>query len=391
MVASAENTALWPQVRLGDYAKVIAGQSPESKYYNSKGIGLPFYQGKKEFGENTIGEPEVWTTVVTKVAEPGDILMSVRAPVGPVNFTDKQICIGRGLAAIRVSKNLLPEYLFYFFTSIKDQISGREGAVFASISRADIEQFELPLPPLAEQERIVARLDAAFAAIAEATAAAEANLRNARALFDSYLDQVFSTRGEGWVERRLGDVARFIDYRGKTPEKTTHGIPLITAKNIKMGYLQQEPREYIAAANYASWMTRGIPVNGDVLFTTEAPLGNVALLDTDQRVAFAQRVIIFQPSNDELLGSFLMYHLMSNETQIHIKQYATGATVQGIKASLLREICLHIPDVYTQKNITVQCKVCYEINASMIHLYNRKLTALTELKQSLLAEVFGEG
>ncbi len=93
----------WVMVPLGELAQIISGQSPKSKYYNIDQKGLPFYQGKKEFEEMYLGEPIKWTTSITKKAIPDDILMSVRAPVGPVNITKKEICIGRGLAAIRIN------------------------------------------------------------------------------------------------------------------------------------------------------------------------------------------------------------------------------------------------------------------------------------------------
>ncbi|MEY3607902.1 MAG: hypothetical protein RLZZ447_690, partial [Verrucomicrobiota bacterium] len=144
---------------------------------------------------------------------------------------------------------------------------------------------------LTEQQRIVGLLDEAFAGLATAKANAEKNLHNARALFESHLNAVFTQRGEGWVETTIGSEIKFIDYRGKTPVKTTSGVRLITAKNVKMGFLQETPMEFIATANYSGWMTRGIPQKGDVLFTTEAPLANVAQLDTAEKVAFAQRII----------------------------------------------------------------------------------------------------
>ncbi len=96
-------TSEWQSKMLGDLADVIAGQSPEGSFYNSSGDGLAFYQGKKDFGDKFIGRPTTWTTRVTKVALEGDVLMSVRAPVGPVNFATEKACIGRGLAAIRVT------------------------------------------------------------------------------------------------------------------------------------------------------------------------------------------------------------------------------------------------------------------------------------------------
>jgi type I restriction enzyme S subunit len=103
----------WQIKTIGDVCDVIAGQSPEGKFYNSEGNGLPFYQGKKDFGEKFIEAPTTWTIQTTKVAREGDILMSVRAPVGPVNFATDDICIGRGLAVIRSSPELNRDFLFY--------------------------------------------------------------------------------------------------------------------------------------------------------------------------------------------------------------------------------------------------------------------------------------
>ena len=96
----------WQRKQIGNLREVIAGQSPEGKFYNTNGKGMPFYQGKKDFGEKFIENPTTWTTQTTKVAREGDILMSVRAPVGPVNFATDEICIGRGLAAIRTKAEL---------------------------------------------------------------------------------------------------------------------------------------------------------------------------------------------------------------------------------------------------------------------------------------------
>lgn len=128
----------WEYKHIDDLCEVIAGQSPEGKFYNFEGNGLPFYQGKKDFGEKFIEAPTSWTTQTTKVAREGDILMSVRAPVGPVNFAAEEICIGRGLAAIRSKGELDGEFLYYQLLHLQPKIAGKEGAVFASINKSEI-------------------------------------------------------------------------------------------------------------------------------------------------------------------------------------------------------------------------------------------------------------
>ena len=171
----------WQQKQIGDLCEVIAGQSPEGKFYNAEGKGMPFYQGKKDFGEKFIETPTTWTTQTTKIAQEGDILMSVRAPVGPVNFATEEVCIGRGLAAIRSGTELNRDFLFYQLQHLQPEIAGREGAVFASINKSEIEGLPLAFVPLPEQQRIVGTLDEAFAGVATAKANAEKNLQNARA------------------------------------------------------------------------------------------------------------------------------------------------------------------------------------------------------------------
>jgi len=263
------------------------------------------------------------------------------------------------------------------------------GTTRSRISRSNLALTPIPVPSLPEQHRIVAILDEAFDGIATAKANFEANLQNARALFESHVQRVFTERGEGWVETKIGAEIKFIDYRGKTPVKTESGVRLITAKNVKMGYLQETPMEFIAADGYASWMTRGIPKNGDVLFTTEAPLANVAQLDTDEKVAFAQRIIIMQPNAAKLDSTFLKYLLLSQPVQQRIRAKGTGATVQGIKASLLKQIEISFPPtINAQKQIVEKLDGLQEKTQHLESIYQQKLTALDALKKSLLHQAF---
>ena len=263
------------------------------------------------------------------------------------------------------------------------------GAGIQHFTGEALAQFEVPLPPLPEQQRIVGILDEAFEGIATAKANTEKNLQNARALFESHLQFAFTQRGEEWVETTIGEHIRFIDYRGKTPEKTESGMRLITAKNVKMGFLQETPMEFVAPDSYDDWMTRGIPRRGDVLFTTEAPLANVAQLDTDERVVFAQRIIIMQPNVSRLDCTFLKYLLLSQPVQQRIHTKGTGATVKGIKASLLKTIEISFPKSLTeQKQIVAKLDALTEETQHLESIYQRKLASLEALKKSLLHQAF---
>jgi restriction endonuclease S subunit len=186
----------WEEKKLGEVCKVIAGQSPEGKFYNSERNGIPFYQGKKEYGEKYIGEPTTWTTKITKEAEAGDILMSVRAPVGPVNFATQKICIGRGLAAIRAGKSIDKEFLFNFLIKHENEIVGNAGAVFNSINKTQIENLEIPLPSLPEQQTIFRQLDALRAETQKLEAIYQKKMDDLEELKKSILQKAFAGKLE---------------------------------------------------------------------------------------------------------------------------------------------------------------------------------------------------
>jgi len=177
------------QKTIGKIATVIAGQSPEGKYYNKTAEGIPFYQGKKEFGDYELKKPNVWTTKTTKVSLKGDVLLSVRAPVGETNMNNEKICIGRGLAAIRANKEYNPEFIYYFLNSIKDKIVGNTGAVFNSINKKQIENIIIPELSFDEQTQIVNKIKSIFSLMNEINLSTKEKLDNFNILKSSILKQ----------------------------------------------------------------------------------------------------------------------------------------------------------------------------------------------------------
>ena len=155
---------------------------------------------------------------------------------------------------------------------------------------------------------------------------------------------------DSWTTRPLEDcMSALIDYRGKTPEKASFGIPLITAKVVKGGRIET-PDEFISANDYDSWMRRGIPKPGDVVITTEAPLGEVAQLGTE-RVALAQRLIAMRGKEGVLDNGFLKFLMQSDDVQDQLRARASGTTVLGIKQSELRKVLLTLPTIDEQHAI----------------------------------------
>lgn len=153
-----------------------------------------------------------------------------------------------------------------------------------------------------------------------------------------------------WSELTLEEsMDAIIDYRGKTPKKTDSGIPLITAKIIKSGRIETV-NEFISEDDYDTWMRRGIPNEGDVVMTTEAPLGEIAQLD-GRKIALAQRVITLRGKKDILDNTFLKYLMISEYVQHQLDGRGTGTTVKGIKQSELRKVILKFPPFTEQKAI----------------------------------------
>ena len=183
----------------------------------------------------------------------------------------------------------------------------------------------------------------------------------------------------------LGDVCTFIDYRGKTPPKTSSGIPLVTAKIVKNGMIQ-EPQEFIAENYYDEWMRRGIPQKGDVVFTTEAPLGEVARIKTDDKLAFAQRIIILEPNTQRLNAGYLFYALQDSVLKNRIAARATGTTVIGIKAAELKKVEIDLPPLQQQEKI-VDTLSCLD---DKIELNNKINENLEKQAEAIYQKCFGD-
>jgi len=153
-----------------------------------------------------------------------------------------------------------------------------------------------------------------------------------------------------YEEKPLNDVCSFIDYRGKTPVKAEAGVPLITAKNVGIGVYSYEPREYIDSVIYDSWMTRGFPRVGDILFTTEAPLGHVCRIpEMSGRFSVGQRLIVIQPDALLLDYDFVSFILQSPDFQEKVLQKSTGSTVRGIRSKELIKLTIPIPPLTQQQ------------------------------------------
>lgn len=380
----------WEWKKLGEVCQVIAGQSPEGKFYNAEGNGLPFYQGKKEYGEKFIGAPTTWTTNITKVAEAGDILMSVRAPVGPVNFATQKICIGRGLAAIRAGSKVSPEFLFNFLLKHEAEIEGNAGAVFNSINKRQIENIEIPLPPLPEQQRIVAFLDEAVAAIAQAKAHAEQNLQNAKALFDCVLDSILYD--QRWKIKQLGDICERVEYGTSSKAQPKGELPVLRMGNIQNGRFTWESLVY--SENVEDNKQYLLKYN-DVLFNrTNSPelVGKTAIYKGERPAIFAGYLIRIHRNEDLIDADYLNYYLNSKMAFEYGKSVVISSVNQAnINGTKLKTYPIPLPPLETQQSIVRQLDALRAETQRLETVYRQKLEGLEELKKSLLIRIFRIG
>lgn len=235
-------------------------------------------------------------------------------------------------------------FLYYLCKSI-DFTRYDKGVTIPSLVKSDLLQIPVSVPPLSEQYRIVEELDQ-LSNIIEKKRQQLSELDN---LAQSIFYDMFILKNEQWERMPLIDIYKFIDYRGKTPNKIDYGVPLITARNIRKGYIDYTVKEFISETEFQSRQSRGIAQKGDLLFTTEAPMGYAAIADLDT-FSTGQRLITFQQRNEGVVSNiYVLYYILSDMFQTELNKQATGATVKGIKGSKLEKMIVPLPPLNLQQ------------------------------------------
>jgi len=203
----------WHWEKLGNLFYLEMGQSPASKYYNQDGEGLPFFQGKADFGKK-YPTPRYWCVQPQKHAYPGDVLLSVRAPVGPTNIANIKCCIGRGLAALRPLSGISTSFVFYTMHAFRNTLELlATGTTFSAVSKVHVENLAISVPPLKEQHRIVAKVDELMALCDQLEQQTESSLDAHNLLVDTLLSTLTDARDA----KELSDSwARFMSTDGLT-------------------------------------------------------------------------------------------------------------------------------------------------------------------------------
>jgi type I restriction enzyme S subunit len=374
-------------VLLGDISRVVAGQSPESKFYNKTGEGLPFYQGKKDFGERHIEPPTVWTREGSKIAEADDILMSVRAPVGPVNIATQRCCIGRGLAAIRSGNKVDNNFLYYFLQSIQNDISGNAGAVFASINKSQIMNIGVPLPPLDEQKRIVAKLDEAMKLVSDLDEKLFNRLKLTKETVDDLQNSLFADNRESQVA--IGKVA---DVRtgpfGSVLHKADYaneGVPLVNPINMVNGNIRVDKyvKPSVAASLDSYWLKAR-----DVVVARRGELGRCVVVGEEHEGWLCGTGSFFIRPSDSLHCEFLALTLSAPKTVQRLEALSSGTTMSNLSNSTIASLEISVPDIQKQKAKLLRWHEINNLHRQAKGSMRKKHILLKALKNSLLASAF---
>lgn len=312
---------------LSDIADVTMGQSPKSIFYNSDGQGMPFLQGNRTFGKR-YPVFDTYTTMTTKIAKAGDVIMSVRAPVGDLNFTPVDMCLGRGVCGIRM-KNGNQDFLYYLLKYYMPQLLNKEsGTVFGSVNRNDINALEVEIPNDVKKQQIIARMLAMFDDKIEKNDEINENLQEqAAAIFKAWFVDYIPFNGDApkeWKNVILEDITILIS-RGITPKYSDDSNQIVlNQKCIRHHMIDLSlARTHMPKKINEKWLHFG-----DLLInsTGTGTLGRTAQVwFQPQNLTVDSHITIVRPANENLIFYIGLWGI---EHEKEIESLHTGSTGQ---------------------------------------------------------------
>lgn len=359
---------------LKDCCTIIAGQSPESKYYNTEGIGVPFFQGKADFGE-LYPRIRVYCSQPTKMAKKDDILLSVRAPVGATNLSPADVCIGRGLTAIRPKDNINLRFLLYYFRFFESQLQQKgTGTTFKAITQDIVKNLDIPVYPIPEQERIVARIEELFSQLDSGVETLKKTKEQLAVYRQAVLKEAFSS----CVERvSVESVCQHVtDGDHMPPPKTKQGIPFIMISNIDNHVIDWNNTAFVGDEYYNTIDTKRRPSKGDVLYTVTGSYGIPVLIDFEKRFCFQRHIALLRPKNC-INQKFLYYAMQEPGVYAQATKGATGTAQKTVGLAVLRKIQIPFSD-----DIDTQTEIVNDIEAKLSLCDSIEITVDTALQQA---------
>mgnify|MGYP000523678005 CR=1 FL=1 len=379
---------MYPIKKLQDCATIIAGQSPESKYYNSTGEGIPFFQGKADFGE-LYPKVRVYCSSPTKIAQYNDILLSVRAPVGPTNLSPGTVCIGRGLAAIRPDDSLDLKYLLYYFRYFETQLSAKgTGTTFKAINQKLIKNLEIPIPPLNEQSRIVAHIEELFSKLDKAVDTLKTTKEQLAVYRQAVLKDAFSDFEKKDSIRNLTTVVTS-GSRGWAKYYSENGALFVRIGNLTHSGIDIDfsDIQHITPPDNAEGIRTRLQPN-DVLVSITADLGSIGFVSKKGEEAYINQHIALVRFQNSAQGRFMAWYLRSEYGQKDLLKNKRGGGKLGLGLDDIRDTPVPIVDDNTAKEIVDKVEEQLSVCNSIEKTVDTALTQADAMRQSILKQAF---
>ncbi len=387
----------WELSTLGESCDVVLGQSPSSDTYNVDGIGLPFYQGKTEFGD-LYPTPEKWCSSPKKLAEKDDILISVRAPVGPTNLCPEKSCIGRGLAALR-PKNMPTKYFLHYLRYIeKEWDSKATGTTFKAITGDVLRNQEIPLAPLPEQERIVNRIEELLSDLEAGVAALERvqiGLQRYKAsvlkaacegkLVDGKSEIEEGKLPEGWRWVEVGELCDCIVPNRDKPKSFSGDVPWITLPDFGESIEIRESKSGLGLTEdeIKQYRAKVIPA-GSVVMSCIGRFGITAV--ATRNIVVNQQLHAFLIPENYLDARYLAYAL---RTQIpYMEKLATATTIAYLNKGNCNSVPIPLPPLDEQRRIVAEVERRLSVVGEVESAVEVGLVRAGRLRQSVLRSAF---
>jgi type I restriction enzyme S subunit len=388
----------WETKRVGDVCQILNGGTPKTgvKDYWDGDIAwiTPKDMGKLEDVYVSRTERRITQAGVqnssAKLLPPGSIILSTRAPIGHLAINEVPMTTNQGCKGLVLNDKVNNKYLYYYLKSNVELLDSLgSGTTFKELAGSKLADVPLPLPPLPEQQRIVTKLDAAFAALSEAEANVERNRANARELFESYLNGVFEGREDGTRTPMLELCEAIVDCEHKTAPTQSEGYPSIRTPNIGRGELLLDGVYRVSEETYRQWSRRAIPMPGDLILAREAPAGNVAVIPDGLQPCLGQRTVLIKPKREVVRPKYLMYELLSASMQERLLDHSQGATVQHVNMKDIRALPIpKLPSLAEQDRVVNQVESIRITSKQLETTYQQKLMELEGLKKGLLGAAF---
>lgn len=350
---------------------------------------MPFFQGKADFGE-LYPTVRVYCSRPTKIAEKDDILLSVRAPVGPTNLSPGKVCIGRGLTAIRPDDSLDLKYLLNYFRYFEIQLASKgTGTTFKAITQAVVKNLEIPVPPKDEQRRIVSRIEELFSKLDKGVE----TLQTIKQQLAVYRQAVLTEAFEG-IENtvELGSIASIVDPHPshRTPVEVIGGVPYIGVGDIDYVHhiIDFSSARKVSNDILQDHLSRYTLHDGDFIMGKIGTIGKPFIIALPQNYTLSANVILIQPNKKVVIPKYLFWQVSSSQITKQLLEGSTSTTQPAFGIKKARLLSIKICSLEEQNRIVQKIEshlsLCDDIGQSV----TAALSQAEATRQSILKRAF---